>query len=152
MSGGDGAGGHPKMTELPSPRGYCFQALSTAWWAPRPTEPLGQPAPSAHRMVQEQCCHSQLEELHCATGINLANEQDSCAVPRGDNASLEAMFVKVRTWAPPSSAATSSAGGLGRSPPCTPDLRRLSYEQRIVLNSAGGGGTLKSPHLLQFIQ
>ncbi|KAB0396628.1 hypothetical protein E2I00_020158, partial [Balaenoptera physalus] len=46
------------------------------------------------RMVQEQCCHSQLEELHCATGINLANEQDSCAMPHGDNASLEAMFVK----------------------------------------------------------
>lgn len=103
------------MTELPSPRGYCFQALSTSWWAPRPTEPLGQPAPSAHRMVQEQCCHSQLEELHCATGINLANEQDGCTVPHGDNTSLEAMFVKVRTWAPPSSAATASAGGLGRS-------------------------------------
>ncbi|XP_045408750.1 fibulin-1 isoform X1 [Lemur catta] len=46
------------------------------------------------RMVQEQCCHSQLEELHCATGINLANEQDSCAMSQGDNASLEAMFVK----------------------------------------------------------
>ncbi|XP_062058684.1 fibulin-1 isoform X2 [Lepus europaeus] len=46
------------------------------------------------RMVQEQCCHSQLEELHCATGINLASEQDSCAAPRGDNASLEAVFVK----------------------------------------------------------
>ncbi|XP_059537352.1 fibulin-1 isoform X1 [Myotis daubentonii] len=45
------------------------------------------------RMVQEQCCHSQLEELHCATGINLANEQDSCAVPAA-NASLEAVFVK----------------------------------------------------------
>uniref|UniRef100_A0A7N9CF35 Fibulin-1 n=1 Tax=Macaca fascicularis TaxID=9541 RepID=A0A7N9CF35_MACFA len=46
------------------------------------------------RMVQEQCCHSQLEELHCATGIRLANEQDHCAAPRGDNASLEATFVK----------------------------------------------------------
>ncbi|XP_067554474.1 fibulin-1 isoform X3 [Pseudorca crassidens] len=46
------------------------------------------------RMVQEQCCHSQLEELHCATGINLANEQDGCTVPHGDNTSLEAMFVK----------------------------------------------------------
>uniref|UniRef100_G1PPV2 Fibulin-1 n=1 Tax=Myotis lucifugus TaxID=59463 RepID=G1PPV2_MYOLU len=45
------------------------------------------------RMVQEQCCHSQLEELHCATGINLANEQDSCAVSAA-NASLEAVFVK----------------------------------------------------------
>ncbi|XP_063099918.1 fibulin-1 isoform X1 [Cavia porcellus] len=46
------------------------------------------------RMVQEQCCHSQLEELHCTTGINLANEQYSCSTPPGDNTSLEAMFVK----------------------------------------------------------
>ncbi|XP_063519452.1 fibulin-1 isoform X3 [Pongo pygmaeus] len=46
------------------------------------------------RMVQEQCCHSQLEELHCATGISLANEQDHCATPHSDNASLEATFVK----------------------------------------------------------
>ncbi|XP_049740611.1 fibulin-1 isoform X2 [Elephas maximus indicus] len=46
------------------------------------------------RMVQEQCCHSRLEELHCATGINLANEQDRCATPHRDNASLEAMFMK----------------------------------------------------------
>ncbi|XP_025255407.1 fibulin-1 [Theropithecus gelada] len=46
------------------------------------------------RMVQEQCCHSQLEELHCATGISLANQQDHCVAPRGDNASLEATFVK----------------------------------------------------------
>lgn len=45
-------------------------------------------------MVQEQCCHNQLEELHCATGINLANEQDSCTVPAA-NTSLEAVFVKV---------------------------------------------------------
>ncbi|KAM5334115.1 fibulin-1 isoform 1-T1 [Glossophaga mutica] len=45
------------------------------------------------RMVQEQCCHSQLEELHCATGINLASEQDSCSALPG-NASLEAVFVK----------------------------------------------------------
>ncbi|KAM4837412.1 fibulin-1 isoform 3-T3 [Urocitellus parryii] len=46
------------------------------------------------RMVQEQCCHSQLEELHCAAGINLASDQDACVPPRGDNASLEAMFMK----------------------------------------------------------
>ncbi|XP_004700279.2 fibulin-1 isoform X2 [Echinops telfairi] len=44
------------------------------------------------RMVQEQCCHSQLEELHCATGINQANEQDSCDALSGT--SPEAMFVK----------------------------------------------------------
>uniref|UniRef100_A0A287DDY0 Fibulin-1 n=1 Tax=Ictidomys tridecemlineatus TaxID=43179 RepID=A0A287DDY0_ICTTR len=46
------------------------------------------------RMVQEQCCHSQLEELHCAAGINLASDQDACVPPRGDNASLEAVFMK----------------------------------------------------------
>uniref|UniRef100_A0A8C9PQD0 Fibulin-1 n=1 Tax=Spermophilus dauricus TaxID=99837 RepID=A0A8C9PQD0_SPEDA len=46
------------------------------------------------RMVQEQCCHSQLEELHCAAGINLASDQDACVPPGGDNASLEAMFMK----------------------------------------------------------
>lgn len=57
---------------------------------------LSAPPRPPRRMVQEQCCHSQLEELHCATGINLANEQDSCATPHGDNASLEATFVKVR--------------------------------------------------------
>uniref|UniRef100_A0A671ENR5 Fibulin-1 n=1 Tax=Rhinolophus ferrumequinum TaxID=59479 RepID=A0A671ENR5_RHIFE len=46
------------------------------------------------RMVQEQCCHNQLEELHCTTGINLASEQESCAMSHGNNASLEALFVK----------------------------------------------------------
>jgi fibulin 1/2 len=47
-------------------------------------------------MAQEQCCHSQLEELHCATGINLANEQENCALPHSGNTShFEAMFVKV---------------------------------------------------------
>uniref|UniRef100_A0A8D1UTG6 Fibulin-1 n=1 Tax=Sus scrofa TaxID=9823 RepID=A0A8D1UTG6_PIG len=46
------------------------------------------------RMVQEQCCQNQLEELHCAAGISLADEGDSCAAPQGDNASLEAMIVK----------------------------------------------------------
>lgn len=63
-------------------------------------------------MMQEQCCHNQLEELHCASGINLASEWDSCASPTGLNASLEAMFVKVSICpprqparAPPSSAA-----------------------------------------------
>ena len=65
-------------------------------------------------MVQEQCCHNQLEELYCTTGINLANEQDGCAPPRSSNASLEAMFVKV------------SARGLGRSPRCSPNSGSLS--------------------------
>lgn len=52
--------------------------------------------------MQEQCCHNQLEELHCASGINLASEWDSCASPTGLNASLEAMFVKVSICPPAS--------------------------------------------------
>lgn len=60
-------------------------------------------------MVQEQCCHSQLEELHCATGINLANEQDGCATPHG-NASLEAVFVKVSPSCRPARRASQLRG------------------------------------------
>uniref|UniRef100_A0A7N4P1Z1 Fibulin-1 n=1 Tax=Sarcophilus harrisii TaxID=9305 RepID=A0A7N4P1Z1_SARHA len=45
------------------------------------------------RMVQEQCCQNQLEELHCATGINVAHEGDSCDTHH-DNSSFEAKFVK----------------------------------------------------------
>ncbi|ERE86479.1 fibulin-1 isoform 2 [Cricetulus griseus] len=45
------------------------------------------------RMVQEQCCHNQLEELHCATGINLASEPDGCAT-LPNNSSLETVFIK----------------------------------------------------------
>lgn len=61
--------------------------------APQSRGPHQHPA-LPRRMVQEQCCHSQLEELHCATGINLANERDNCVVPAA-NASLETVFVKV---------------------------------------------------------
>lgn len=50
---------------------------------------------SAHRMVQEQCCHNQLEELHCATGINLASEPDGCTSLHSYNNSLETIFIKV---------------------------------------------------------
>jgi hypothetical protein len=50
---------------------------------------------SAHRMVQEQCCHNQLEELHCATGINLASEPEGCASLHSYNSSLETIFIKV---------------------------------------------------------
>lgn len=50
---------------------------------------------STHRMIQEQCCHNQLEELHCATGINLANEPDGCASLHSYNNSLETVFIKV---------------------------------------------------------
>ncbi|XP_044535213.1 fibulin-1 [Gracilinanus agilis] len=45
------------------------------------------------RMVQEQCCLNQLEELHCATGINVAHEGDGCD-SHHDNSSFEAKFVK----------------------------------------------------------
>ncbi|XP_028934993.1 fibulin-1 isoform X4 [Ornithorhynchus anatinus] len=45
------------------------------------------------RMVQEQCCHSQLEELHCSAGINAANEGEECAA-HSDNSTYEAKFVK----------------------------------------------------------
>ncbi|XP_001378488.1 fibulin-1 isoform X2 [Monodelphis domestica] len=45
------------------------------------------------RMVQEQCCQNQLEELHCATGINVAHEGDGCD-SHHDNSSLEAKFIK----------------------------------------------------------
>ncbi|XP_068958353.1 fibulin-1 isoform X1 [Petaurus breviceps papuanus] len=45
------------------------------------------------RMVQEQCCQNQLEELHCATGINVAHEGDSCEAHH-DNSSFEAKFIK----------------------------------------------------------
>lgn len=61
--------------------------------------PLPMPWPPAyafHRMVQEQCCQNQVEELFCASGINLASEQEDCAVTQADNSSLEAMVVKVR--------------------------------------------------------
>ncbi|KAK7803581.1 hypothetical protein U0070_004217 [Myodes glareolus] len=44
-------------------------------------------------MVQEQCCHNQLEELHCATGINLASEPEGCATLHNNN-SLETIFIK----------------------------------------------------------
>ena len=105
MSGRGGEGeALSDVTGLPPPSGHCSRALGT----------LAHPTASAHRMVQEQCCHNQLEELYCTTGINLANEQDSCAPPRGSNASLEAVFVKVSTR------------GLGRPPPCTPKSGSLS--------------------------
>lgn len=127
----------PRRAELPSLRGCSWQAPWTPWRDPTLPGPCPQPGrPSAHRMVREQCCHSQLEELHCATGINLANEQDSCAMPHSDNTSLEATFVKVRT----------------RPPACQPReawaLSCLQHLPRPVLLSSreGGGGLSGPPH------
>ncbi|XP_055962980.1 fibulin-1 isoform X2 [Sorex fumeus] len=55
------------------------------------------PQPSASRecrMVEEQCCEHQVEELHCTRGISLAGQQDSCALAGADSGSLEAVVVK----------------------------------------------------------
>ncbi|XP_056373476.1 fibulin-1 isoform X2 [Hyla sarda] len=47
------------------------------------------------RVIQEQCCLNQLEELHCTTGINIATEKNSCDTSEQENASsCEARFVK----------------------------------------------------------
>ncbi|MEE6477615.1 hypothetical protein FKM82_011571 [Ascaphus truei] len=45
------------------------------------------------RITQEQCCTNQLEELHCTTGITIANEREDCDV-HDDNSTCEARFVK----------------------------------------------------------
>lgn len=102
-------------------------------------------------MMQEQCCHSQLEELHCAAGIHLAGEPDGCAspaaAPHRGNASLEALFVKVSVRPPPAGPGPSqlsshcpSAGGRGGSPPCTPAPGRLSFERQGVPGPGGRRG------------
>ncbi|XP_073478015.1 fibulin-1 isoform X2 [Aquarana catesbeiana] len=46
------------------------------------------------RITQEQCCINQLEELHCTTGITIANEKDSCDINEQENATCESRFVK----------------------------------------------------------
>lgn len=102
-------------------------------------------------MVQEQCCHNQLQELHCATGINLANEQDSCTTPPGDNTSLEATFVKVRPHPPPSSAAAVhqwEAWGTFRPAPPAPG--HLSFRAASGAQPGRQEGPLTSAYLLQF--
>lgn len=144
----------PKDDRAPIPKGPLLPGpvYHPVRPPPPPSEPLAQPALSARRMVQEQCCHNQLEELHCATGINLANEQDGCTTPYGDNASLEAMFVKVgagplpacRPWAPPSSGATVHLWeGLGRHSPHAPYPSPPAQE---------GGGTTVVSYGLQLSQ
>uniref|UniRef100_A0A8D0LCE3 Fibulin-1 n=1 Tax=Sphenodon punctatus TaxID=8508 RepID=A0A8D0LCE3_SPHPU len=44
-------------------------------------------------IAQVQCCISQLEELHCTTGINIANEHDDCD-SHDDNSTCETKFIK----------------------------------------------------------
>ncbi|XP_073423762.1 fibulin-1 isoform X2 [Dendrobates tinctorius] len=47
------------------------------------------------RLIQEQCCLNQLEDLHCTTGINIANEKNSCDASEQEKASsCEARFVQ----------------------------------------------------------
>ncbi|XP_069823959.1 fibulin-1 isoform X1 [Dendropsophus ebraccatus] len=47
------------------------------------------------RVIQEQCCLNQLEELHCTNGINIAAEKNSCDTSEQENSSTcEARFVK----------------------------------------------------------
>ncbi|XP_069484291.1 fibulin-1 isoform X2 [Ambystoma mexicanum] len=45
------------------------------------------------RINQEQCCNNQLEETHCSTGINYANEHDDCE-SQDENATCETKSVK----------------------------------------------------------
>ncbi|KAM5172541.1 fibulin-1 isoform 2-T2 [Mantella aurantiaca] len=66
-------------------------------WASQKQECKNLPAISESkqcRITQEQCCINQLEELHCTTGITIANEKDSCDVSEQENATCESRFVK----------------------------------------------------------
>uniref|UniRef100_A0A8C5PJH2 Fibulin-1 n=1 Tax=Leptobrachium leishanense TaxID=445787 RepID=A0A8C5PJH2_9ANUR len=46
------------------------------------------------RITQEQCCMNQLEELHCTTGITIANEKETCDLSAVNNTSCESRFIK----------------------------------------------------------
>ncbi|XP_072256375.1 fibulin-1 isoform X2 [Pyxicephalus adspersus] len=46
------------------------------------------------RITQEQCCINQLEELHCTSGITIANEKDACDISEEENATCESRFAK----------------------------------------------------------
>ncbi|XP_072001407.1 fibulin-1 isoform X3 [Engystomops pustulosus] len=47
------------------------------------------------RVIQEQCCLNQLEELHCTSGINVATEKNSCDTNEQENSSsCESRFLK----------------------------------------------------------
>ncbi|XP_041441183.1 fibulin 1 L homeolog isoform X1 [Xenopus laevis] len=49
------------------------------------------------RLTQEQCCMNQLEDLHCTTGINIANEREECETSENEaNSTCEARFIKQR--------------------------------------------------------
>ncbi|XP_058046084.1 fibulin-1 isoform X3 [Ahaetulla prasina] len=45
------------------------------------------------RIAQEQCCLSQLEVLHCTTGMAMASKQENCDLPR-ENSTCEDKIIK----------------------------------------------------------
>ncbi|XP_026535035.1 fibulin-1 isoform X1 [Notechis scutatus] len=45
------------------------------------------------RIAQEQCCLSQLEVLHCTTGMAIASKQENCDLPR-ENSTCEDKIIK----------------------------------------------------------
>ncbi|XP_063164405.1 fibulin-1 isoform X2 [Candoia aspera] len=45
------------------------------------------------RIAQEQCCLSQLEELHCTTGMAIASKQEDCDLPR-ENSTCEDKIIR----------------------------------------------------------
>lgn len=103
------------------------------------------------RMVQEQCCHNQLEELHCTTGINLASEPDGCATLHSSNSSLETMFIKRCCHC-----CMLGRAAQARSQTCEPNLM-ISYQCGLVFRACcvkgqessdfprGDGGDLQDP-------
>lgn len=80
-------------------------------------------------MVQEQCCHNQLEEMHCATGINLASEPDGCATLHS-NSSLETLFIKVSKAEGHTHKATSFP--VHPCPPFPVNIRPLRYPPLLI--------------------
>lgn len=53
------------------------------------------PPGSLCRIAQEECCLSQLEVLHCTTGMALASKQEDCDSAR-QNATCEDKIIKVK--------------------------------------------------------
>ncbi|KAJ6668450.1 hypothetical protein lerEdw1_011932 [Lerista edwardsae] len=67
--------------------------------SPWDRDPAGSPASSARAfapwtsIIQEQCCLSQLEELHCTAGIAIASKHEDCDSYEG-NATCEDKIIK----------------------------------------------------------